>query len=188
MVGERILRLEVPSREILEWLLGEPLPPGFREERIELELFRALFFDTPGRDLERRGATVCLSIHQDGTRVLGVDVRERETGGVVRRRHAESEVPAVPPSELFAGESEPARVVRALTDPARLDVVLELGVTRRLRIATSDGAAPVRVHIAYDIAAVRNGDAATELYEVEIRMPEAPPGRFEGLVQAFEEG
>src|SRR5690606_33514698 len=73
-------------------------------------------------------------------------------------------------------------------DPARLDVVLELGVTRRLRIATSDGAAPVRVHIAYDIAAVRNGDAATELYEVEIRMPDAPPGRFEGLVQAFEEG
>ena len=123
-----------------------------------------------------------------GTRVLGVDVRERETGGVVRRRHAESEVPAMPPSELFAGESEPARVVRALTDPARLEVVLELGVTRRLRVASAGGAAPARVLIAYDVAAVRRGDTTAELYEVEIRMPEAPPGRFEGLVQAFEEG
>src|SRR5690606_6878422 len=113
---------------------------------------------------------------------------ERETGGVVRRRHAESEVPAMPPSELFAGESEPARVVRALTDPARLEVVLELGVTRRLRVASAGGAAPARVLIAYDVAAVRRGDTTAELYEVEIRMPEAPPGRFEGLVQAFEEG
>jgi len=188
MVGERILRLEVPSREILEWLLGEPLPPGFREERIELELFRALFFDTPGHDLEQRGATVCLSIHQDGRHILGVDVREREMGGVVQRRHTETEVPDVPPPELFAGPSEPARVVRALSDPARLDVVLELGVTRRLRIARSDGAAPARVRIAYDAASIRRGDTTAELYEVEIHMPEAPPGRFEGLVQAFEEG
>src|SRR5690606_10209845 len=45
-----------------------------------------------------------------------------------------------------------------------------------------------RVLIAYDVAAVRRGDTTAELYEVEIRMPEAPPGRFEGLVQAFEEG
>lgn len=188
MVGERTLRLEVPSREILEWLLAEPLPAGFREERIELELFRALFFDTPGRDLERRGASVRLSIHQDGRHVLAVDVRERETGRGVRHRHTEAEVPAVPPSELFAGTSEPARVVNALTDPARLEVALELEVTRRVRVASADGEAPSRVRIAYDIAAVRRGDTTAELYEVDIRMPEAPPGRFEGLVQAFEEG
>lgn len=188
MLGERILRFEVPSGEILEWLLGEPLPPGFHEERIELDLFRALYYDTPGHDLERRGATVCLSIHQDGTHLLGVDVRERATGGVVRRRRAEARVPDLAPSDLFAHACEPTRVVRALCDPSLLDIVLELGVTRRLRVARADGDAPAPVHIAYDIATVRRGDTSGELYEVEIRMPEAPPGRFEGLVRTFEEG
>src|SRR5690606_41515817 len=76
----------------------------------------------------------------------------------------------------------------ARTGRGRLEVVWGVGVTGRVRCASAGGAAPVRVLIAYDIAAVRRGDTAAEVYGVEIRMPEAPPGRFEGLVQAFEEG
>ncbi|HEY8468991.1 MAG TPA: polyphosphate kinase 1 [Longimicrobiales bacterium] len=189
MLRERVLRLEVLSRELLEWLVEEPLPAGVREESTELDLFRSVYFDTPGGDLERRGATVRLCIRRDGTHVLSVDVREREVGaGLVQRSYAEAEVPALPPPDLFAGDFEAARIIRALVDPARLSTAMELETTRRVRVGVFGEEPPARVRIAYDIAIVRRDDIVGELYEVELRMPDAPPGRFEGLARAFEDG
>jgi len=186
MRPERTLRFEVPTREQLERLVAGPLPLDLRETATGIDAFRLVHFDAPGGDLEHKGATVRLRIGRDGRRTLAVAVRERETeDGVVIRRELAADVPDLPAPDLFAGDSEAARLVRALIDPARLGIAFELEVVRRSRDALAADGAPIRFH--FDAVTVRRGDLTGDLQELEVCVDDDDGGRrFDALVRALE--
>lgn len=185
MTPERILRFEIPSREVLDAMALAPLPFSLQEQSSDLRFFRVVYFDTPAGDLENKGATVRLNIDDRGTQTLIVDVRDRqsEDGALVRRR-SESEVTASDPAVLFSGVSEASQIVRALIDPRRLVAALELEITRRQRTAMNGGDALVK--FSYDAVTLRKGDETGELFELEVTLPSIENHRFEGLVQQLE--
>src|SRR5262245_7900048 len=187
MTPERVLRFEVPSREVLEKMAQAPLPFGLQAESAQLQFYRVVYYDTIAADLEHRNATVQVRIGEV-TQALLVDVRDHnvDDGGIVRR-HAESALSAVDPQSIFFGDTEAAQIVRALTDPARLEPSFELEVTRRRRSAKlSDSESGISASFSYDAIVVRRGELTGELYEIEVCLPETKAATFDGLVQAFE--
>ncbi len=186
MTPERVLRFEVPGRDVLDAMARAPLPFALEEQSSDARFFRVVYFDTATNDLENKGATVRLSIDDRGKQVLSVDVRDHvaENGGVTRR-HAESEVTATDPSVLFSGLGEAAQIVRALIDPRRLIAALELEIMRRLRVARS-ATLDAELAFAYDAVTVRKGDATGELFELEVCLPNEQSNGLEGLVQELE--
>ncbi|MGQ0813633.1 MAG: polyphosphate kinase 1 [Gemmatimonadota bacterium] len=186
MTSERVLRFEIPNRELLEQMATQPLPPGLNETEADMRFFRVVYFDTVAGDLENKGATVRLHIDDRGSQTLLVDVRDHVTAeGAVVRRRAESEVTGIDPAVLFSGTSEPARIVRSLIDPRRLVAALELEVTRRYRAATLP-ASNLQVKFSGDAVTLRQGEITGELYELEVCLPGVESPRFEGMVQEFE--
>ena len=186
MKPERVLRFEIPSRDVLDEMARAPLPETLEEQSADVQFSRVVYFDTATGDLENKGTTVRLSINDKGRQVLSVDVREHQAkdGGAVRR-HTESEVTAIDPSVLFSGMAEPAQIIRALIDPRRLVPALELEVMRKQRVARSDTNGG-SVTFAYDAITVRKGEVTGELFEVEVCLPDIESARFEGLVQQLE--
>ena len=103
MTSERILRFEVPSRELLDQLAAGTVVPDLEADRARKEFFREIYFDTVGGDLDRRGVSARLTIRSDGVRTLAVDVQEREgPEGDLVRSHSVAEVEPAEPDELFA--------------------------------------------------------------------------------------
>ncbi|HEX4627722.1 MAG TPA: CYTH domain-containing protein, partial [Gemmatimonadales bacterium] len=120
-------RWEVPNAARLEELVTTPLPLGLRPGPTRRAFYRDLYFDTPDGDLRRRAATCRLRFDAEDRRSLALHV-----AGV---SDSEARVPELEPSQVFAGDSEPARRLRALVDPIRLAVETELQVERRFRLA-----------------------------------------------------
>src|SRR5687767_5038612 len=184
MTPERVLRFEVPSRDVLDDMAQAPLPFELQEQSSDMRFYRVVYFDTPSGDLENKGAIVRLSIDDQGRQILIVDVRDRENeDGEIVRRHAESDVTAIDPAVLFSGISEPAQIIRALIDPRRLVPALELEIKRRARTARVNGDAHIK--FAYDAVTLRKGEETGELFELEVCLPTGET-RFEGLVQQLE--
>ena len=95
---ERVLRFEVPEHDTLARISNAPLPNGLEEQSSDLDFFRVVYFDTSTGDLERKGASVRLSIRPDETQTLSVDVGVADDANAsVTRRHAEARVEALPP-------------------------------------------------------------------------------------------
>ncbi|HEX6135593.1 MAG TPA: polyphosphate kinase 1 [Longimicrobiales bacterium] len=183
---ERVLRFDVPGHETLARIASEPLPFGLRELSSDLDFFRVVYFDTNTGDLHRRGAAVRLSIRPDETQTLSVDVGIVDDTTSVTRRHAEAQVPALPPAELFAGSSEPAQMIRALVDPSHLRSTIEIETIRRLRRAVLPGAESDTIDFAFDAVTVRRGELSGELDELEITIRGEAPTIREGFVEAVE--
>lgn len=187
MKRQRVIRFEAPGAEVLDRLLGEPLPLGLEETDRHVDFSRVLYFDTPAGDLARRGAEVRLCIPREGRPQLIVTVRDRDAeAGWVDRQDAQAQVDDTRLPRIFELENEPARLVRALIDPARLTVSFELESMRRIRCAVHPDDPETGVEISYDSMTVRQDDLAGDLYEVEVRIPAEQASHFAGLVQAFE--
>src|SRR5690606_33891171 len=185
---ERVIRFEVPDHETLARIANEPLPFGLQEQSSDLDFFRVVYFDTNTGDLERKGASVRLTIRPDETQTLAVDVGvadDRSASGT--RRHAEARVEALPPIRLCAGTAEPARTIRALVGPAHLRRTVEIETVRRLRCAVLTGAEGETIDFAFDAVTVRKGELSGELTELEITIRGEAPEIREGLVEAVED-
>lgn len=171
----RTMRLEVPDERVLDRLAGQPIPIPITGESRSLVVFRDVYFDTPGGELDLKPARVRIRHHADGRRVLQIDVRERK-GSSPTRHQAEAEVganaPETEPHAIFHGNSEPARLLRALIDPARLEPAFEVETVRRIRtgsMADIDGA----IALAYDTLTVRQNELAGTLWQIEVTAPQA---------------
>lgn len=185
MNPERVLRFEVPDREVLEQMIVGDLPFDLAETGANIRFFRVVFFDTLGGDLEQKGATVRLHIDDRGKQTLLVDVRDhRAPDGSLVRRRTECEVNGSDPAVLFNGTSESAQIIRALIDPRRLVAALELEVSRRNRLAKV--ANDQTAKFSYDAITLRRGDVTGDIYELEVTLPGGDATRFEGLVQEME--
>jgi polyphosphate kinase len=185
---ERVLRFEVPDHETLARISNEPLPLELQEQSSDLDFFRVVYFDTNTGDLERKGASVRLSIRPDETQTLSVDVGVADdTNAAVMRRHAEARVEALPPIRLFAGTTEPARMIRALVDPSHLRPTIEIETVRRLRRAVQPETEGLTMDFAFDAVTVRKGELSGELNELEITIRGDGPTIGEGLVEGVED-
>ncbi len=174
MAGRSILRFEVPDRAVFERLVDAPVDGSGVDAGIGLEVFRDLYFDTPAADLKEKGATVRVRLHADGSATLLIDLLERlPDDGAPRRRTAEARVMSSDVSALLRGDSEAARLLRALIDPTRLNRILEVETVRRTRKLSTSAGDVVELHC--DLATVRRGELAAELYELEVDVP-APQG------------
>jgi polyphosphate kinase len=118
-----MLRWDVPSAARLEEVIRSPLPLGLRAGAARLTFYRDLYFDTPGGDLARRGVTARLRHDLGEGRRLAL--------AVPGMAPCEAAVSELDPQSVLAGPSEPASRLRALLDPARLVLRLELEVERR---------------------------------------------------------
>lgn len=168
MGDTRTIRLEVPSGEVLDRLAAESLVLPILDERRSLEVFRDVYFDTPGGELDLKPATVRLRHHADGRRSLLIDVRERGDASTAPTRHrAEAEVEDGEPEAVFHGDSEPARLLRAIIDPGRLEPAFEVETLRRLRSGRVGRDGP-GVEVAYDTLTVRRQDLSGTLWEITV--------------------
>ncbi|HSH46073.1 MAG TPA: CYTH domain-containing protein, partial [Longimicrobiales bacterium] len=158
MTATRTIRFEVPSEALLKRLAAARLPVAVEDGDRRLEVFRDVYYDTPGGELERKGAIVRIRHAQDGRCGLRIDIREVADNGVPRRHRAHGEVSSGDPEEVFAGDSEPARLLRALVAPERLARAFELETMRSIRRGALPGEDPdVEVEIAYETLTVRRG-------------------------------
>ncbi len=160
-------RWGVPDAARLDELLAAPLPLGLRPGPVRQTFHRDLYFDTPGGDLRRRGATCRLRFDAQDRRSLALDVPDAA--------HCEARVAGLEPHHVFAGDSEPARRLRALVDPVRLVLETELLVERRLRVARLPLVLLPQFVLAYDAVTPR-GDALPSVPFHELVVSRRPWG------------
>jgi polyphosphate kinase len=152
------LRWDVPSASLLEKLLAAPLPLGLRAGPLRHAFHRDLYFDTPEGDLRRGGAACRLRFDVEDRRWLVLDVP-----GALR---VGAPVAELDPLQIFQGDTEPARRLRALADPARLALQLELAVVRQWRRARLPILPAGQFVLAYDIITARGGEARSAFQEL----------------------
>ncbi|MBI4539377.1 MAG: CYTH domain-containing protein, partial [Gemmatimonadetes bacterium] len=166
---DAVLRLAVHSREELDEIESAALPLALRSSSVSARFHRDLYFDTPDQALERRGVTCRIRLCMDGWRGLIVTLRER--GGDVsfghRARYTAQVTDADPPAAL-GGPSEPARILQAIVDPARLSAIIEMETERRVRVARRGWIWRSSFEIHYDDVTVRSGGAAVRFQEIHI--------------------
>lgn len=181
-----VLRFEVPSPEVLERLIQDPVPLGLRAKRGTRSFHREIHFDTPDGLLQARGVSCWFRISMEDRRTLGVSHRSSVgDGSLVEWRDSEADVLEVEPLQALQGSSEPARRLRAVIDPQRLGVRLELEATQTRRVARTR-LLPITVfELAYDVISVRSGTLTREFYLMSIRrVNPGGPSRRE-LAEAF---
>jgi polyphosphate kinase len=179
-------RCDVPSLDLLTRLAGEPLPHGLRAGRESKTYFRDVYFDTADGSLERRGLTCRFRYLVDDRRVLTIALGGRGQGAVVTPAQA-VEAPVAEPdaATAFAGGSEPARRLRALVDPARLEPVADLETERIVRVASGRWPSRPRFELAYDAVTVAARGMSGRFQELVIRRLRPGAPRLETLAQSL---
>ncbi|HJQ66193.1 MAG TPA: hypothetical protein VJ816_07440, partial [Gemmatimonadales bacterium] len=154
------LRWDLPSAAAVEELIRAPLPLGLRAGAPQWTFHRDLYFDTTSGDLRGRGVTCRLRYDVRDRRWLALDVP-----GVDR---CEAMVSDLDPRVVLAGATEPARRLRALIDPARLEILLELEVERRLRPACLPIVRLPQVVLGFDRITARHRGASLTFHELVV--------------------
>ena len=152
------LRWDLPSAAAVEELTRAPLPLGLRAGAPQWTFHRDLYFDTTSGDLRGRGVTCRLRY----------DVRDRRwlALGVPGVDACEAVVSDLDPRVVLAGATEPARRLRALVDPTRLEIQLELEVERCLRPACLPIIPLPQVVLAFDRITARDRGASLTFHEL----------------------
>ena len=180
-------RCDVPTAELLAALLTEPLPGGLIVRDTARQLYRDVYVDTGDNALAARGIACRVRYGADDRRIITLglakaglpvsgpsEVFEAEAGGV--------DLPAI-----LNGDTGPARRLRGLVDPARLEPRFELEVDRVVRTASRPWHLPGRFAFLYDRVAVRNGRLTREFQELKVRRLARGRPRLEELARALEQ-
>src|SRR2546425_12738374 len=120
-------RWDIPSAEALRALAPPPPPPGLRAGPARRSFLRALSSAPPAGALRRRDVACRVCFAADDRRTLVLE-------GLRPGPPEAAEVAELDAAAIFAGNSGPARRLRALIDPARLVPSVELETERRLRL------------------------------------------------------
>src|SRR5205814_6369059 len=126
---------EVPTLDLLNRMVTDPLPLGLRSGPAEPFFQRDIYFDSADWTLRRRGVSCRFRIRVDDRRILTLRTIGRWDGGVplVLPQTFEAEVPELEGAQALAGTSDPARRLRALIEPGLLMPRIQLETERRLR-------------------------------------------------------
>jgi hypothetical protein len=148
-------RCDVPTLELLVALAAEPLPLGLRQLGIERRLYRDVYIDTSDNVLATRGVTSRIRYGADDRRTLTLGIAEPGLPVPGAQEVFEAEAVELDLPAILRGQSEPARRLRGIIDPARLEPRFELEVERTVRIAGRPWPLPGRFAFMYDRVTVR---------------------------------
>jgi polyphosphate kinase len=180
-------RCDVPTLELLAALAAEPLPLGLRQLAVERRLYRDVYVDTRDNALAARGITCRIRYGADDRRVLSLGLAEPGLPVPGAREVFEADAAEVDLPAILRGDSEPARRLRGVVDPARLEPRFELEVERTARTAGRFWPLPGRFAFLYDRVTVRNGALAREFRELKVRRLRRGGPRLEALARALEQ-
>ncbi len=180
-------RGEVPSLDLLHRMVQDPLPLGLQSGPVEQTFHRDVYLDAPDWTLRRRGVTCRFRVRLDDRRLLTVRSlgRTEDAAMIVVPQVYEAEVVALTGEQAVAGESEPARRLRALIEPGRLLPRLELETERQLRHTRPGWFARAQYRFAYDVVTVRRQHLSQTLQEVKVRRVRGGRPAFDAVVEAL---
>ncbi|MBA3890276.1 MAG: polyphosphate kinase 1 [Gemmatimonadaceae bacterium] len=172
----------VPTADQLRALAVLPIPAVAALEPPGRELHRDLYLDTPDAVLRARGVTCRLRISTTGRTSILLEIDDLDGG-------ARSFTTAARSDEALqaVGESNSVtRRLRAIVDPSRLVVRLELEVERLSRVIRGGWLRRPRVRVHYDVVRVRRGEMVRCLQQVTLH---APPESHDGdLIRGYFDG
>jgi polyphosphate kinase len=176
-------RCFVDGLEALHRLRDVPLPLGLVAAPAQRTFHRDVYLDTSDRSLSQRGVTCRLRLQSDDRRFLCLIV---EGADRVPERW-EAEVPELDARRALEGTTEPARRLRALTDPELLRPRIEIETERWGRIVQGGWLRRIpRFAFLYDACTVRHHGLAREFEELQVRRL-APGGpHLEQIAAALE--
>ena len=155
------VKWDVATPELLKELMDAPPPGGLRVRSTRHGFHRDIYYDTVDGSLARRNVTCRFRLGADDRRVLTVDF-------AAPRQRFSADVPDVELQAALRGESEPARRLRGLVDPANLEPLLELEVERESRILTGPWPWSARYELLYDVVIVRHNVLSREFREMKL--------------------
>ncbi len=155
------VKWDVATPELLKELIDAPPPSGLRVKRTTHGYHRDIYYDTADGALARRDVTCRFRLGADDRRVLTVAFASP-------RQRFSAEVTEMDLSAALGGESEPARRLRGLVDPASLEPLAELEVERASRILAGPWPWSARYELMYDIATVRHDVLRREFREMKL--------------------
>ena len=180
-------RCDVPTLELLVALAAEPLPLRLRQLRMERRFYRDVYVDTDDNVLATRGITCRIRYGADDRRRLTLGIAEPGLPVPGAQEVFEAEAQEVDLPSILRGESEPARRLRGIIDPGRLEPRFELEVERTVRTAGRAWPLPGRFDFLYDRVTVRNGALSREFREIKVRRLRAGGPRLEAVARALEQ-
>jgi polyphosphate kinase len=180
-------RCDVPTLELLVALAAEPLPLGLRQLRMQRRFYRDVYVDTNDNVLATRGITCRIRYGADDRRHLTLGIAEPGLPVPGAQEVFEAEAGEVDLPSILRGDSEPARRLRGIIDPARLEPRFELEVERTERTAGRAWPFSGRFAFLYDRVTVRNGALSREFREVKVRRFRAGGPRLEAVARALEQ-
>jgi polyphosphate kinase len=180
-------RCDVPTPELLAALAAEPLPLGLRQLGVERRLYRDVYVDTSDNALATRGITCRVRYGADDRRTLTLGLAEPGLPVPGAQEVYEADAAEVDLPAILRGDSEPARRLRGVIDPARLEPRFELEVERLVRTAGRPWPLPGRFAFLYDRVTVRNGALMRDFRELKVRRLRQGGPRLEAVARALEQ-
>ncbi len=182
-------RGDVPTLELLNRMVTEPLPLDLRSGPVTLFFQRDVYFDSADWTLRRRGVTCRFRIRVDDRRILTLRTIGRWEGAVplVLPQAFEAEVLELEGEQALAGTSDPARRLRALIEPGLLVPRIQFETERRLRHTRPGWFSRARYEVVYDVVTVRSRRLARTFQELKLRRLAPGRPRLERVASAFEE-
>ena len=161
------VRWDVPDADTLRKLARARFAASARDRAVRT-FMRDVYFDTPDLVLRSRGVTCRVRYRSDDRHELLVAVVRDSDGGpeVVR---AETDVTGGKVAEALDGQSEPARLLKAIVNPTALGPQLELEIERHTRIASSQWPLGARFELEYEVVTVRTAGLARSFQEIAMR-------------------
>src|SRR6266403_1529051 len=182
-------KAEVPSLDLLNRMVTDPLPLGLGSGPVEPFFQRDIYFDSADWTLRRRGVSCRFRIRVDDRRILTLRTIGRWEGGVplVLPQTFEADVPELEGQQALVGTSDPARRLRSLIDPALLLPRIQFETERRVRRTTPRWFSRGRYDVVYDVVTVRSHQMAVAFEELKVQ--ERARGRpgLDPLARAFQE-
>lgn len=161
------LAYAVADQATLAELRAARLPWGLKSGASERYFHRDLYLDTADGDLERLGMACRLRHYQRHGRELTVTIGLTEgSPSWANRESVSAMVPQLDVASILAGDSEPARLLQAVVDPARPRVVLELDVDGWRRQASWWPSRTPHCEFAYETVTVRRGNIVVSFQEL----------------------
>ena len=167
-------RWDVPSAEALRRLTSDPLPLGLRAGEAARTFLRDVYYDTADLALRGKGVTCVVRHGADHPPELAVTIVET-SADTARVRRAAATIAEGRVEAALDGESDPARLLRAVVNPATLGPQLELEIERHARTAAAGRWRGARYELQYDIVTVRASGLSRSFQELALR--ELRPGR-----------
>jgi polyphosphate kinase len=158
------VKWDVASPELLRALIASPLPLDLRVKATTQSFHRDIYYDTADGSLARRDVTCRFRLGADDRRILTVAL-----GGAGSRQRYSSEVAELDLGSALRGESEAARRLRGLVDPATLEPLAELEVERTTRLVAGKWPWSGSYELAYDAVTVRHQGLARQFRELKLK-------------------